>query len=341
MLYIDVQYATLLSSKLRNFKQKSSYLWNYSCPICGDSEKSKLKARGYIYRHSKNPSDLLVKCHKCGYSTSLGNFIKYLDPELYTQYALERYKSNVTKFTPEVSVEIPEMKSTVILEDSILEQLKRIDTLKETHPAVKYLIKRKIPRECWYLLYFTTKFKKYVNSIIPDKFKDVSVDHPRMIIPFFNAHGKVFGFQGRAYDDKLQRYFIIKIDDTEEKIFGLERVDYSKRIFVVEGALDSLFLPNCIAVSGASFDTPIIKLLKTNATLIMDREPRHVDVCRQLNGYIKKGYSVAMLPDTVHGKDINEMILNGMSQSDIVDVINRNTFTGMEAQLKFSQWRKV
>ena len=94
MLYIDAKFAQILGSRLRNFKQKKDYVWNYSCPVCGDSSKNKLKARGYIYRAK---SDLLVKCHNCGYGTNIGNLIKYVDPVLYDEYVLERYKSGAGK----------------------------------------------------------------------------------------------------------------------------------------------------------------------------------------------------------------------------------------------------
>lgn len=337
MLYVDVKFASILGSRLRNFKQKKDYLWNFSCPVCGDSSKNKLKARSFIYRKL---NELFIKCHNCGYGTNLSNFIKYIDPILYDEYALDLYKSGENKYVPDEHKIVIETKPVELLEDDVLKSIKRIDTLKETHPAVKYLVKRQIPRKFWYLLYFTPKFKKYTNSI-KKQFSNLDDDHPRMIIPLFTPAGKCFAFQGRAYDDNLQRYFTIKLDEIQEKIYGLERVDYGKKIYVVEGPLDSLFLPNCIAVSGASFDIPTIQSIKSNVVLIIDNEPRNKDIVKQLGKYIKNGYSVCIFPDTMDGKDINEMILSGNTKEDIIDVINKNTFSGIEAQLKFSEWKKV
>ena len=58
--------------------------------------------------------------------------------------------------------------------------------------------------------------------------------------------------------------------------------------------------------------------------------------------YIELGYSVCMFPDTIKEKDINEMILHGgMSPEEIIELINTNTYTGMEAKLNFSRWRKI
>ena len=341
MLYIDTKYASLLGARLRNFKQKNEYLWNYSCPVCGDSHKNKLKARGYIYRAK---SDLFVKCHNCGYSTNIGNLIKYVDTQLYDEYVLERYKAGASKHNAHKDVKqiLPATKSQVELVDDILSPLKRLDKLDVSHPAVKYLIDRQIPKDKWKLLYFAPKFKAFTNKITP-KFTEPIVDeHPRMIIPSFTPHGKVFAYQGRAYGDEEPKYFTIKVDETEEKIFGLERVDYGKRIYVVEGPIDSLFLPNSIAVSGSSFDTPTIRKLLTNATIVMDNEPRNKEIVKQLEKYIDAGYSVCMFPDTIKEKDINDMVVKGgLTPDEIIDVINTNTYTGMEAKLRFSEWRKT
>ena len=338
MLYIDVKYCSVVGSRLRNFKQKNDYLWNYSCPVCGDSTKNKLKARGYIYRKK---SDLFVKCHNCNYGTNLGNFIKYVDPTLYNEYVLERYKSGATRYNDHKDVAKILPKKEELLEDNILEGLKRLDRMDETHPAVKYVINREIPRDKWSLLYFAPKFKAYTNSVDAKFQEPIEGEHPRMIIPFFTPAGKCFAFQGRAYGKEEPKYYTIKVDETQEKIYGLDRLDYSKRIYVVEGPIDSLFLPNAIAVSGASFDTPTIRQLLTNATIIMDNEPRNKNIVKQLAKYIDLGYNIVLYPDTIKEKDINEMILSGMTSDEILRMINTNTFSGIEAKLKFSTWRKA
>jgi transcription elongation factor Elf1 len=340
MLFIDVKYANLLGARLRNFKQKNDYLWNYSCPVCGDSSRNKLKARGYLYRAKQ---DLFCKCHNCGHSTNLGNLIKQVDVNLYDQYVLERYKAGAVKHNSHRNVApmIHEPKKVELLEDDILEPLSRIDKLDVSHPAVKYVLSRKIPRDKWHLLYFAPKFKKFTNGVTPKFVEPIVDEHPRMIIPYFTRAGKCFAYQGRAYGREEPKYYTIKVDETEEKIYGLDRVDFGKRIYVVEGPIDSLFLPNGIAVSGSSFDTPTIRQLLANATIVMDNEPRNKEIVKQLEKYIELGYSVCMFPSTIQQKDINEMILHGgMTPDEIIDVINTNTYSGMEAKLNFSTWRK-
>ena len=341
MLYIDQKFASILGSRLRNFKQQKDYLWNFSCPVCGDSTTNKLKARGYIYRKK---SDLFVKCHNCGYGSNLGNLIKRVDSTLYDEYVLERYKAGATKHNAhkDVAPILPKpTKELELLEDNILSSLKRIDKMDEKHPAVQYVAKRKIPKEKWKYLYFAPKFKAFTNSVTPKFQEPIEGEHPRMIIPYFTPAGKCFAFQARAYGDEQPKYYTIKVDETQEKIYGLDRVDYSKRIYVVEGPIDSMFLPNAVAVSGSSFDTPTIRQLLTNATIIMDNEPRNKDIVKQLEKYIDLGYNVCMFPDNLEQKDINDMVLAGKSVDEIVECINTHTFSGMEAKLKFATWRKI
>ena len=343
MLHIDVKYASLLNTRLRNFAKKNDYLWNFSCPVCGDSKKNPRKARGFIYKFK---ADLLVKCHKCGYSTNLGKLIQFIDSNLYDQYVIERYKDGATRYNAhkDVSPYIPETSpidtNNIHWKDDVLSNLKSIDELPENHPAAQYVVNRNIPKDKWKLLYFAPRFKAYTNTVTAKFQEPIQDEHPRLIIPYFNAHGKVIAFQGRAFGAEEPKYYTIKVDEEEEKIYGLERIDFSRRIYVVEGPIDSLFLPNSIAVSGSSFDIPTIRKLLTNATIVMDNEPRSKDITKQLSKYIDKGYNVVMYPDTLKEKDINEMILAGRTPTEILELINTNTFTGMEAKLKFTEWSK-
>ena len=338
MLYIDSKYVSLISYKLRNFKKKNDYYWNFSCPICGDSKKNPLKARGYVF---KTENRLVYKCHNCGVSTNVGNLIKQLDPIIYNEYVLERYKESTSSHNDHVKLEETTLavRPEPILYDSILDKLHRVDQLSAEHPAKQYIIKRRIPENKWSLFYYTNKFKTWSNSI-KYQFTNLENDTPRLVIPFFNDHGKCFMYQGRAFGDEQPKYISIKLDDKEEKVFGMDRLNYSKRIFVVEGPIDSIFLPNSVAIGGAGFDIPFTQGIKTNATLVMDNEPRSKEICKYIEKLINEDYAVCLWPDTTQEKDINEMILAGKTIDSIMETINTNTFQGMEAKLKFTTWRK-
>jgi transcription elongation factor Elf1 len=338
MLWIDAKYIGLISYKLRNFKQRKAYYWNFSCPICGDSKKNPLKARGFVYQLQNG---LIYKCHNCGYSSNLGNLIKHLDPMLYNEYVLERYKTNTEKHVDHVDFfdTTIQVNPEPVLSDSILDSLSRVDRLPDGHIAKEYVRDRKIPEDKWSLLYYADKFKEWSNKN-KQQF-EAKTDSPRLVIPFFNKHGKCFMYQGRAFDDEQPKYIAVKIDESEEKVYGLDRVDYSKRVYAVEGPIDAIFLPNTVAVGGAGFDIPYTRSIKSNITLVMDNEPRNKEIVKQLGKYVQAGYSICMWPDTVKEKDINEMVLAGKSIESIMETINTNTFTGLSAQLRFNDWKKV
>ena len=337
MLFVDLKYISQLSTRLRNFKHTNTYTFNFSCPFCGDSKKNKLKARGYIYQ-KKN--DLFYKCHNCGVGTNTGNLIKHVDSYLYEQYVLERYQSGASKHNSHKTISYPETKPVFTeLKDEILDGLRAIDTLPPTHPAYVYVASRLIPKDKFKLLFYAPKWKKYVNSVKYTYTSEEDNEHPRLVIPFFNEHGKVFAFQGRAFGNEDPRYMTIKLDEME-RIYGLDRVDFSKKVYAVEGPLDSLFLPNSIAVAGSSFDSTYMRGLISKLVVVFDNEPRNKELCGQIKKCIDKGYVVSLMPATGY-KDINDLVKAGWSQQRILDLIDENTVSGLEATIKFNQWKKV
>lgn len=334
MLYIDIKYVEIVSPKLKNYKKKNAYLWNFSCPICKDSKRNSLKARGFIY---KIKNSLNYKCHNCGISTSFGNFLKFIDSKLENEYNLEKYKSN-TKIkntpTPDFFDEFKKENHSVI---SYLTDKDSCINLPNNHPIRKYLSKRKIPDSHIASLYWVANFKEWVNKHIAPKFASVENDHPRLIIPFYDKNKKLLAIQGRSFGKEIPKYYTIKTDEKNEKIFGLERLNENNTIYAVEGPIDSLFLPNAVAVAGTSFDSKTLLKLKDKITVVIDNEPRNVEVCKAISKCISLGYAVCLFPTTVKGKDINEIVLKQPS-IDLVKLIETNTYRGLEAEFAFKNW---
>jgi len=331
MSYIDTKYLNIISPYLQQFKKRGDNLWNFRCPYCGDSQKSRTKARGFVFR-KKN--DLFFKCHNCGVGASLGNLVKTIDSKTYKDYIMERYKKGVeTRSSPQ-----PEFKfnAPVFRKKGILEGLQSIKDLPDDHPARQIVEKRKLPEESLSDLYLCESFFKFTNSIIKGKFPSLGGDHPRLIIPFRGEDGEVFAYQGRAFGNEQPKYITIKIDEDRDKIFGLNKVDKSKPILVVEGPLDSLFLDNCIAVAGADFSN-----IKGDLTVIYDNEPRNKEINKQIEKTIDQGKSVCLWPDHMKEKDINDMIIAGYSKKEVQEIITNNTFSGASAKLRFAEWRRI
>jgi transcription elongation factor Elf1 len=329
MSYIDTKYLNIISPQLQQFKKKGDNLWNFRCPYCGDSHKSRTKARGFVFR-KKN--DLFFKCHNCGVGASLGNLVKTVDSKSYKDYIFERYKKGVKTNNPEPEFHF---NAPVFRKKGILKGLKSIQDLPKEHPARCIVEKRRLPPETLSDLYLCESFYKFTNSIIPNKFPSLDGDHPRLLIPFRNEDGEVFAYQGRAFGDEQPKYITIKIDADADKIFGLDKVDRSKPIYIVEGPLDSLFLDNCIAMAGADFN------FEGDITVVYDNEPRNKEICRQIEKSIERGNKVCLFPESIQEKDINDMFIAGSTKEEIQQLITDNTFSGVAAILRFAEWRRI
>jgi len=110
-------------------------------------------------------------------------------------------------------------------------------------------------------LYYVENFDKWLKDIDPTV-TSVPKDK-RLIIPIFNAKGGLIGVQGRTLEDHHLRYITIKLDkDVERLWYGLEQDFSEETIYVVEGPLDSLFLPNCVAMVGINDTGPIPKAIR-------------------------------------------------------------------------------
>ena len=337
-LFVDLKYLRLISSQLPLFKQKNNNLYNCRCIICGDSSTKKNRARGYFYA-VKN--DLFYKCHNCNASMHFGSFLKQINGLQYSQYTLERYNEGLPNNKPHQKIEDKfKMEEPVFQkkEERLLDKLlDRLDTLPEDNEAVKFCVNRNIPLEKFHNLYYIKNIKDIVQ--LNSKYKDnIKTEEPRLVLPFYNTNYELIAVTCRALRNESLRYVTVKIKEDELLAFGLDKLDKEKTIFVVEGPIDSLFLPNCVAVAGTAFtklDT--LNLPKDKVVAILDNQPRNKDVCKILNKMIDSQYKVVIWPQSLEQKDINEMVLAGKNPADI---IKKHTFQGLEAKIKFTEWKR-
>jgi len=337
-LFTDLKYLKLISNRLPLFKQKSERLYNCRCILCGDSSKKQSKTRGYFYV-AKN--DLYYKCHNCSVSMHFGSFLKQLDSFQYNQYVMERYNEGLPMNKPHQKIEDKFRKEEPVFEkkeETLLDKiLDRLDTLPEDNEAVQFCLKRKIPKAMFNRLYFISNIKHIVQ--LSDKYKDkITTEEPRLVIPFYNNIGQLSGVTCRGLRGESLRYLVIKIKEDDALIFGMNEVDKNKPIYVTEGPLDSLFLPNAIAVGGTSFGKmELLDLPKDKLVMIIDNQPRNKDVVRVLDKVIERHYNVVIWPQNIEEKDINEMVENGI---DAAKIVAKNIFSGLEAKMKFTEWKR-
>ena len=330
--YIDLKFINDLSGRLSQFKKKTDYLFNFRCPHCGDSQKSKTKARAYLYR-VKN--DMFFKCHNCGQGQNLANFIKFIDPKLYEQYLLERYKKSAPA-TPKPKFDF---KPTKFTDQTPIDDLKSIKDLPEDHPARLYCVNRKIPEKYFDKLFLSDKFMTLVNEVKPNTYK-ITKDHPRLIIPFYDTTGKVFAFQGRAFGKEQPKYLTIKLDENKQKVYGLDKVNFQQPIYITEGPIDSLFIDNCLAAGGADLFLKN-KIPNENITYIFDNEPRNKEIVKRMYKVIEQDFNVVIWPEDLQLKDVNDMIMSGLTKLQLQDIISNNTYSKLSALTKLNYWKKT
>tara|TARA_R100000027_G_scaffold16704_1_gene12088 strand:+ start:2109 stop:3131 length:1023 start_codon:yes stop_codon:yes gene_type:complete len=323
MIYIDSKYIGLISARLEKFSKVKDNLYNFRCPYCGDSKKNKTKKRGYFYRRK---TDTNFKCHNCGTSKSLTNFLKDIDKQLYDQYLLERYKEGLTgrgSVAPEPKFEFKK---------PVFRPSLKLPKASSNDRASDYLKKRKLNPEHFY---YTGKFKEFCNSY-SDTYPDTRNDHARIIIPLYDEDKNLLGFQGRALDSFVKpKYLTVMLDEDNPKIYGLDAVRKDQVVFITEGPFDSTFIRNSVAMCGA--DLHVSSLGISDYCWIYDNEPRNAEICQRISKCISRGEKVVIWPSNIKEKDLNDMIIAG---HDVQSIVESNTYKGLQAELKFNLWKK-
>ena len=320
---IDSKYIGLVSSRLQKFKRVKADLYNFRCPICGDSQKHKNKARGYFYQVKTNTN---YKFHNCGVSLSLNNFIKQIDPTLHKQYTMEKFKEGYTGKNFVVEEPKLEFKKPIFKKDLDLPKASEVPVAKE------YLEKRMIDPAKFY---FAHKFKKWVNTQ-KQTFTTIGRDESRIIIPMYDTERNLIGFQGRSLGPNSVKYITVMLNEEAPKVYGMDRIDTTKSVYVVEGPFDSTFVKNSIALCGSDGDFEFIK--DNDCIYTYDNEPRNKEIVGRIERCIQNNKRVVIWPREVNQKDINDMVLAG---HDIMSILKLNTYSGLEAKVKFNNWKKV
>ncbi len=322
MDHIDSKFIGLVSSRLQRFKRVKSNLYNFRCPICGDSKKNKSKTRGYLYAVKANTN---YKCHNCGASMSLNNFLKEIDPALHKQYTMEKFKSghtgrNFVSDEPVFKFEAPKFRQKI-----------NLPRASEVPKAEGYLVARKLDPTKFY---YAERFKEFTNSI-KHTFDDTNYEEGRIIIPLYYKKNLI-GFQGRSIDPSPIKYITVMLDDDAPKIYGLDEIQTDKTVYVTEGPFDSTFICNSVAMCGA--DANVSNWGISNPVWIYDNEPRNREILSRIERTISDGERIVIWPDNIEDKDINDMVMSGL---DVQSVIESNTYSGLQAKLKFTTWKKI
>ena len=320
---IDSKFIGLVSSRLQKFKRVKADLYNFRCPLCGDSQKHKNKARGYFYQIKTNTN---YKCHNCGASLSFNNFLKQIDSTLHKQYTLEKFKDGFTGKgfvveEPKLEFKKPVFKSKLDLPRA-----------SEIPAAKKYLEKRKVDSTQFY---YAAKFKEWVNTK-KQTFDFIKKDESRIIIPMYDTERNLIGFQGRSLVPNSVKYITVMLQKNAPKIYGLDKINPDKTVYVVEGPFDSTFVKNSIALCGSDGDMAHLK--GSDIVFVYDNEPRNKEILQRIERCIDRGERVIIWPRGIEEKDINDMVLSG---HNVMSILESNIYSNLEAKVKFNNWKKV
>ena len=320
---VDSKYIGMISSRLQKFKRVKDNLYNFRCPICGDSQKNKNKTRGYIYQVKNNTN---FKCHNCGASMSFNNLLKEIDVSLHKQYTLEKFKEghtgrNFVVEAPKFEFVKPVFKKSIDLPKASTNSF-----------ANEYLVNRKIDPDKFY---YADKFMEWTNTQ-KQTFDTITRDESRIVIPMYDENKNLIGFQGRALGKSFTKYITVMLDEEAPKVYGIEKIDKTIAVYITEGPFDSTFICNSIAMCGADVD--ISNWGISNPVWIYDNEPRNREIVNRIGRTIDNGNSIVIWPTNIIQKDINDMVLSG---HDVMSVVELNTYSGLEAKIKFNNWKKI
>lgn len=317
--------------------EKKGQDWNFRCTICGDSKKSEYKKRGWILNKNGN---YIFYCHNCGASMHFTTFLKRYYNHLYLEYIKETFVTKTTKITKTIK-DIAPPKINVIFP---LKNIICLSKLPKNHICELYIKKRKISFKYHNILYYCENFQKEINKLFPEKFTNYPELDERLIIPFFNKNKKITYIQGRTISNNYLRYITINLISDSSKIYGVDRIDISKLIYIVEGPIDSLFLDNCLAMGSASINyNDLLSITnKQNFIFIYDLETRNKEIIKKIKKSIDNGFKICLLPNELrkYGKDINQFIQSGLSKKEIQKIIKKNTFSGLQATVQLNLWKK-
>lgn len=340
-VFVDIKFARLCKPFLQQPKEKngSPFRLNFRCPYCGDSAKNRFKTRGWIFEHKNT---LFYKCFNCDISPSFSNFLKDMNASLHKDYVMEKFKEDFTKKKEPVIIVNDKPKFDIRPHFNLL-NVDKVPDLPSDHQAIIYLKDRLIPENFFEDIYYSENFFHWVNeNLLIKKYESIKFDEPRIIFPIRREDRTIFAISGRTIQkSKAPKYITYRHEEADDsKIFGLDRLNFDDEILVVEGPIDSFFLPNCIAMVGADVILPD-KMRKDKTTIIFDNERRSKEITARIKKYIQMGYKVCLWPENFKFKDINEAILGGLSATQIHSIIVSNTHQGLAADLAFKFWSRI
>lgn len=343
MKWIDIKYIRLVSVYLQGFKEVGQNTFIFRCPVCGDSKKNTLKRRGYLYATNDGS---FFKCYNCGASAGLYQFLKSQNVDLSKRYQFERFGTQVEKndIPADLLKTDRDERFKNISKDQIraFKHLTPIYRLCSDHQCIEYLRSRKIPLDIE--MYWAPSLNKMMSSIEAYRDRQFSTDCSAVVFPFRSPDKKLNYLQARIISgDSKRRYATFEIEENGLKFWGLDRVDFTKPVYLFEGPIDAMMIDNGVAFAGGNLRQGakyLEGLVESKLVLVYDADFKtNSDIFKDMSLAIKRDGRSVVIHDKEFepNKDMNEAICSGWTKEEAQGYLERKTCSGLTAELKLTQ----
>jgi hypothetical protein len=337
--YIVLKYLDRLN--LKRFKKTRNHFY-FKCPLvgCGDLQSHKSNGRAYILAVDSDYPKFY--CHKCGTKLSFPQFIKTLNESMYYELLKEIKDSNFNEVIKggnkrSKKITLPIKKKIKI--KKITDYLHPVSDYMENSIPALYLSKRQIPKRHWKKIYYFSGdpyafFKKIFKS---KKYIDKSVNIEGLLYPFYNHENLLYGFAIRNLDStSYQRFFNLTVDDITIEFLGINKVDFNKKVYILEGIYDKLsFSKDRQILAMLSLNLKFENIPKNinlrNIIYVFDNEYDNKNLYESALKVIDMGFGLMIWDVEMKEKDINDLKQKGWNDDDFISYFERNTYYGFNA----------
>lgn len=339
---LRIKYLRMLN--LRNFDEKRGHVI-FSCPICGDSERNKRSARGYVLGIDDSEK-CVYYCHNCNVSISYKNLLKSVSERVFQLYKDEFKKSLLTQFKNRKKTfkinSISKAPNKPLVDDRRVFKHKliyNVGQLDKTHTAALYLTKRNIPEMNHKRLFYidTNPYVIFRDIFGSDKYDDkydLKINRESIVIPHYNDKNEPIGMTVRNLSaDSPIRYIKLMTSESEQYFYNQEGLDWQQKTYILEGQMDVLsFSNNCQIIAMCSTNNKLSTIpknvIKKNIVYCFDNEYDNKNIQCSINSIAEAGHGVFIWPSEFRCKDFNDLKMTGKSDIEMKKIINNNTYYG-------------
>jgi Zn ribbon nucleic-acid-binding protein len=319
-------------------KTSGGDVYKANCPSCEETRQRLY----FLWNSGKEVTN--VYCHNCGYARTLKNFVHDFYPHLIPETHFGRVQDRAKFVEKTLAQRLMDSRKTenirLVMQREHPPDCILLEHLPAKHKALKYVQERKIPSRHYKNLYYCPNFKELAKryGYAIDKWQD----EDRLIIPFWDKQKRLTYLQGRSFDPETKmRYITLDCKNGALKIWGLDSIDTSKRVYITEGPIDAMFLDNSLAMGGSAVSNRrLLRLLgrtdPKDIVFVYDNEPGNVEIRQQMMDKVRAGFSIILWNRLkVKEKDVNDAVLSGFDVADLEDMI----VGGNQATIQLMRWR--